>query len=161
MQTTLELDTSNDFATAVNSVALGGELKTPFLPPSVHIPSIISSQSLLPSRDEVLKEIKVVGEDVAIFLLHLFQGDIDLPPLSFHASLGEQWHEDENPEEIETVLKVVPPSYHQYVDVFSKVKAEKPSPNHTCDHHIELEGLLPPVGVIYSLSKHESEAIWD
>ncbi|MBW0466164.1 hypothetical protein O181_005879 [Austropuccinia psidii MF-1] len=43
--------TSNDFATAVNSVALVGEIKTPSLPPSVHIPSIIPSQSLLPSKD--------------------------------------------------------------------------------------------------------------
>ncbi|MBW0526299.1 hypothetical protein O181_066014 [Austropuccinia psidii MF-1] len=34
----------NDFATAVNSVALVGELKTPSLPSSVHIPSIIPSQ---------------------------------------------------------------------------------------------------------------------
>ncbi|MBW0508206.1 hypothetical protein O181_047921 [Austropuccinia psidii MF-1] len=47
--------TSNDFATSVNSVALVGELETPSLPPSVHIPSIIPSQSLFPSRDEVFK----------------------------------------------------------------------------------------------------------
>ncbi|MBW0561431.1 hypothetical protein O181_101146 [Austropuccinia psidii MF-1] len=52
---------SNDFATAVNSVALVGELKTPSLPSSVHIPSIIPSQSLLPLRDEVFKEMKDVG----------------------------------------------------------------------------------------------------
>ncbi|MBW0470438.1 hypothetical protein O181_010153 [Austropuccinia psidii MF-1] len=39
---------SNDFPTAVNSVALVGELKIPSLPSSVHIPSIIPSQSLLP-----------------------------------------------------------------------------------------------------------------
>ncbi|MBW0559873.1 hypothetical protein O181_099588 [Austropuccinia psidii MF-1] len=39
--------TSNDFATAVTSVALVGELKTPSLPFSVHIPSIMTSQSLL------------------------------------------------------------------------------------------------------------------
>ncbi|MBW0474983.1 hypothetical protein O181_014698 [Austropuccinia psidii MF-1] len=36
--------TINDFATAVNSVSLGGEIKTPSLPPSVHMPSIILSQ---------------------------------------------------------------------------------------------------------------------
>ncbi|MBW0554617.1 hypothetical protein O181_094332 [Austropuccinia psidii MF-1] len=148
---------SNDFATAVNSVALVGELKTPSLPPSVHIPSSIPSQSLLPSRDEVFKEIKDVGEDVATSSLNLFQGDMDLPPLSFYASLEEQWDEEEEPEEIETVLKQVPPSYHQYLDVFSKVKADKLPPHHACDHHIELEGLLPPVGVIYSLSQNESE----
>ncbi|MBW0579125.1 hypothetical protein O181_118840, partial [Austropuccinia psidii MF-1] len=151
--------TSNDFATAVNSVSLVGELKTPSLPSSVHIPSIIPSQSLLPLRDEVFKEIKDVGEDVAISSLHLFQGDMDLPPLSFHASLEEQWDEEEEPEEIETVLKVVPPAYHQYLDVFSKVKAEKLPPHRACDHHIELEGLLPPVGVIYSLSRNESETM--
>ncbi|MBW0491612.1 hypothetical protein O181_031327 [Austropuccinia psidii MF-1] len=58
--------TSNDFTTNVNSVALVGELKTPSLPPSVHIPSIIPSQSLLPSSNEVCKEIKDVEEDVAI-----------------------------------------------------------------------------------------------
>ncbi|MBW0498884.1 hypothetical protein O181_038599 [Austropuccinia psidii MF-1] len=58
-----------------------------------------------------------------------------------------------------TVLKVVPPSYHQYLGVFSKVKDEKPPPPHASDHHIELEGLLPPVGVIYSLSKNESQTL--
>ncbi|MBW0548272.1 hypothetical protein O181_087987 [Austropuccinia psidii MF-1] len=39
--------TSNDLAPAVNSVALVGALKTHSLPSSVHIPSIIPSQSLL------------------------------------------------------------------------------------------------------------------
>ncbi|MBW0479424.1 hypothetical protein O181_019139 [Austropuccinia psidii MF-1] len=73
---------------------------------------------------------------------------MDLPPLSFHASLEEQWDEEEELEEIETVLKVVPPAYHKYLDVFSKVKAEKLPPHHACDHHIELEGLLPPKGFI-------------
>ncbi|MBW0461121.1 hypothetical protein O181_000836 [Austropuccinia psidii MF-1] len=115
------------------------------------------SQSLLKSRDEVSKEIKYVGEDVSISSLHLFQGDMDLPPLYFHASLEDQWDEEEEPEKIETVMKVVPPAYHQYLDVFYKVKAEKLPPHHACDHHIKLEGLLPPVGVIYSLSNQESE----
>ncbi|MBW0525159.1 hypothetical protein O181_064874, partial [Austropuccinia psidii MF-1] len=71
---------SNSLATAVNSVALVGELKTPSLPSSVHIPFIIPFQSLLKSIDELFKEIKYVGEDVAISSLHLFQGDKDLPP---------------------------------------------------------------------------------
>ncbi|MBW0578258.1 hypothetical protein O181_117973 [Austropuccinia psidii MF-1] len=84
---------------------------------------------------------------------------MDLLPLSFHASLVEQWDEEEGPEEIETVLKVVPPAYHQYLDVFSKVKAEKCPPYRACDHHIKLEGLLPPIGVIYSLSNKESETL--
>ncbi|MBW0512598.1 hypothetical protein O181_052313 [Austropuccinia psidii MF-1] len=156
----IKASSNNSLATAVNSVALVGELKIPSLASSVHIPSIIPFQSLLQSRDEVFKEIKDVEEDVAISSLHLFQGDMDLPPLSFHASLEEKWDEEEDPEEIENMLKVVPPAYHQYLDVFSKLKAEKPPPHCACDHHIELEGLLPQVGVIYSLSNQESETLW-
>ncbi|MBW0516934.1 hypothetical protein O181_056649 [Austropuccinia psidii MF-1] len=78
---------------------------------------------------------------------------MDLPYLSFHSSLEEE------PEEIETVLKVVPP-YHQYSDVFSKVKEEGHPPHCSCDCHIELEGSLPPFGVIYSLSNNDSETLW-
>ncbi|MBW0481788.1 hypothetical protein O181_021503 [Austropuccinia psidii MF-1] len=70
---------SNALATAVNS-ALVGEFKKPSLPSSVNIPSIMPSKSLLKSRDEVFKEIQDVGEDVAIYSLHLFQGDVDLSP---------------------------------------------------------------------------------
>ncbi|MBW0556660.1 hypothetical protein O181_096375, partial [Austropuccinia psidii MF-1] len=75
------------------------------------------------------------------------------------SSLEEQWDEEEEPEEIETVLKVVPPAYNQYLDVFSKVKAEKLPPHRACDHHIESDCLLPPIGVIYSLSDQESETL--
>ncbi|MBW0564119.1 hypothetical protein O181_103834 [Austropuccinia psidii MF-1] len=77
---------------------------------------------------------------------------MDLAPSSYHDSLQELWYEEEEPEEVETMLKVVPSVFHQYLDVFSKVKAEKLPPHRACDHHIELEGSIPPVGVIYSLS---------
>ncbi|MBW0489421.1 hypothetical protein O181_029136 [Austropuccinia psidii MF-1] len=66
---------------------------------------------------------------------------MDLPPSSYHDSLEELWDEEEKPEEVETVMKVFPPAYHQYLDVFSKVKAEKLPPHRACDHHIEMEGL--------------------
>ncbi|MBW0560856.1 hypothetical protein O181_100571 [Austropuccinia psidii MF-1] len=56
-------------------------------------------------------------------------------------------------------MKVVPSAYSQYLYVFSKLKAEKLPPHHTCDHYIELEGSLPPVGVIYSLSNQESDTL--
>ncbi|MBW0481134.1 hypothetical protein O181_020849 [Austropuccinia psidii MF-1] len=98
------------------------------------------SQSLIQSRDEVFKEIK----DVSLSSLDLIPRGIHLPPLSFHASLQEQWDEQEEPEEIETVLKVVPPSDHQQSDVFYKVKEEKLPPHHSREHHIKQEGLLPP-----------------
>ncbi|MBW0495411.1 hypothetical protein O181_035126 [Austropuccinia psidii MF-1] len=47
-------------------------------------------------------------------------------------------------------MKVAPSAYHQFLNV---------PPHHTCDHHIELEGSLPAVGVIYSLSKQESDTL--
>ncbi|MBW0495869.1 hypothetical protein O181_035584 [Austropuccinia psidii MF-1] len=56
-------------------------------------------------------------------------------------------------------MKVVPSSYQQYLDVFFKVKAEKPPPDHACDHHIQMEGSVPPVGVIYSLSNQDSDTL--
>ncbi|MBW0546334.1 hypothetical protein O181_086049 [Austropuccinia psidii MF-1] len=65
----------------------------------------------------------------------------------------------EEEEEVETVLKVVPSVYHQYLDVFPKVKAENLSPHCACDHHIELAGSLSPLGVIYSFSKQESDTL--
>ncbi|MBW0492782.1 hypothetical protein O181_032497 [Austropuccinia psidii MF-1] len=68
---------------------------------------------------------------------------MELPPLAFHASLKDQWDDEGEPEEIETILKVFPPTYHQYLDLFTKVKAEKLPPHHACDHHMELKGLLP------------------
>ncbi|MBW0466208.1 hypothetical protein O181_005923 [Austropuccinia psidii MF-1] len=40
----INFSANNALATAVNSVALVGELKTPSLPSSVHIPSILPSQ---------------------------------------------------------------------------------------------------------------------
>ncbi|MBW0540278.1 hypothetical protein O181_079993 [Austropuccinia psidii MF-1] len=115
--------------------------------------------SLLSSIDEVFKEIKDFGEDNSVSSLHLFFCNMDLPPSYYHDSLEELWDEEEEPEETETIMKVSPSAYHQYLDVFSKVRAEKLPPHHTCDHYIELEGSLPQVGVIYSLSNQESDTL--
>ncbi|MBW0474595.1 hypothetical protein O181_014310 [Austropuccinia psidii MF-1] len=117
--------------------------------------------SLLSSRDEVFNKIQDVVEDNSISSLHLFCGNMDLPPSSYHDSLEELWDEEEQPEEIETVMNSVPSAYHQYLDVFYKVKAEKFPHHHTCDHHIKLEGSVPLVGVIYSLSNQESDTLRD
>ncbi|MBW0542569.1 hypothetical protein O181_082284 [Austropuccinia psidii MF-1] len=84
---------------------------------------------------------------------------MDLPPSSYHDSLEELWDEEEEPEEIGTIMKVFPSLYHQYLDLFSTVKAAKLPPHHACDHHIELDGSLPPVGVIYSLQNQESDTL--
>ncbi|MBW0512137.1 hypothetical protein O181_051852, partial [Austropuccinia psidii MF-1] len=112
---------SEEFSSAKSCAALVGDSRTPSVPSSVHIPSLNSHSSLLYTSDEVFKEIKDFVEDKSEF-----------------------WEEEEEPEEVETVIKVVPSAYHQYLDVFSKVKAEKLPPHCACDHHIELEGSLPP-----------------
>ncbi|MBW0480430.1 hypothetical protein O181_020145 [Austropuccinia psidii MF-1] len=57
------------------------------------------------------------------------------------------------------MMKVSPSVYHQYLDLFYRLKAEKLPPQFTCDHHIEVEGSLPPVGVIFALSNQESDTI--
>ncbi|MBW0526202.1 hypothetical protein O181_065917 [Austropuccinia psidii MF-1] len=150
---------SNDFFSAKSCAALVGDSRTPSFPSSVHIPSLNSHTPLLSSRNEVFKDIKDVGEDNSVSLLHLFFGNMDLPPSPYHDSLEELGDEEEEQEEVETVIKVVPSAYNQYLDVFSKVKAEKLPPHYACDNHIELEGALPPVGVIYSLSNQESDTL--
>ncbi|MBW0565997.1 hypothetical protein O181_105712 [Austropuccinia psidii MF-1] len=149
----------NDFSSAKSYAALVGDSRTPSFPSSVHIPSLNSHQSLLSSRDVVFKEIQDVVEDNPVYSLHPFLGNMDLSPSSYHDSLEELWNEEEVPEEIETVMKVVPSFYHHYLDVLSKTKAEKLPPHRTCDHHIELEGSLPTVEVIYSLSNQESDRL--
>ncbi|MBW0566749.1 hypothetical protein O181_106464 [Austropuccinia psidii MF-1] len=111
---------SNDFSSAKSCVALVGDSRTPSFPSSVHIPSLNSNQSLLSSRDKVFKDIQDVGEENSVSSLHLFFGNMDLPPSSYHDSLKELWDEEEEPEQIETVMKVVPSVYHQYLDNNSK-----------------------------------------
>ncbi|MBW0481220.1 hypothetical protein O181_020935 [Austropuccinia psidii MF-1] len=84
---------------------------------------------------------------------------MDLTTSSYNDFLEEWWDEEEEPQKIETVMKVVPSAYQKYLDVFSKVTAERLPPHHPCDYHIELEGSLPPVQVIYSLSNQDSDAL--
>ncbi|MBW0494012.1 hypothetical protein O181_033727, partial [Austropuccinia psidii MF-1] len=61
---------------------------------------------------------------------------MDLPPSSYHDSPKELWDEEEDAEEVETMIKVVHSVYHQYLD-----------------------GSLPPAGVICSLSNQESDTL--
>ncbi|MBW0504195.1 hypothetical protein O181_043910 [Austropuccinia psidii MF-1] len=79
----------NDFSSSKSCAALVGDSRTPSFPSSVYIPSMNSSQSLPLSGDEVFKEIQDVGEDNSVSSLHLFFGNMDLPPPSYHDSLEE------------------------------------------------------------------------
>ncbi|MBW0530096.1 hypothetical protein O181_069811 [Austropuccinia psidii MF-1] len=89
---------SNDLSSAKSCAALVGDSRTPSFPSSVHIPSLNSCKSLLSSRDEVFKEIQDFGEDNSVCSLHLFFGNMDLPPSSYHDSLEEFWDKEEDPE---------------------------------------------------------------
>ncbi|MBW0484719.1 hypothetical protein O181_024434 [Austropuccinia psidii MF-1] len=86
--------------------ALVGDSRTPSFPSSVHIPSLYSHQSLLLSRNEVFKEVQDVGEDTSASSLHHFFKNMEIPPLSYHDSLEELCNEEEEPEEIETMIKL-------------------------------------------------------
>ncbi|MBW0494299.1 hypothetical protein O181_034014 [Austropuccinia psidii MF-1] len=150
---------SNDFSSSKSCAALAGDSRTPSFSSSVPIPSLNSHTSLISCRYEVFKEIKDFGEDNYVYSLHLFFGNMDLPPSSYNDSLEELWDEEEEPKEVENMMKVVPSAYNQYLDVFSKVKSEKLPPHRTCDHHIKVKVSLPAVGVIYSLSNQESDTL--
>ncbi|MBW0491734.1 hypothetical protein O181_031449 [Austropuccinia psidii MF-1] len=140
-------------------ITFNSDHKDYYDPSNSFINDFSSAKSCASLVDEVFKETQDVGEDHSASSLHLFFGNIDLPPSSYHDSLEELWYEEEEPGEIEIAIKPVSSSYHQYLDVFSKVKAQKLPPHHACNHHIELEGSLPPVGVMYSLSNHESDTL--
>ncbi|MBW0527382.1 hypothetical protein O181_067097 [Austropuccinia psidii MF-1] len=109
-----------------------------------HLPSLNSHMSLQSSEYEVFKDIQDVGEDDFVSSLHLFLGNMDLPPSSYHYSLDELRNEEEEPEEIEKVMKFDKSVYHHYLNVVSKVKEEKLPPDCSGDYHNKLEGSLPP-----------------
>lgn len=68
---------------------------------------------------------------------------------------------DEDQDDIEAILRTVPSEYHEFLDVFSKVRAERLPPHRPYDHSIDLvDGVdLPTVGPIYSTSAAESSAL--
>ncbi|MBW0535445.1 hypothetical protein O181_075160 [Austropuccinia psidii MF-1] len=80
---------SNDVSSEKSCAALVCNSRTPSFPSYVHIPSFNSHPSLLSARDEVSKEIQDVGEDNSVSSLHLFFGNMNLPPSSYHDSLEE------------------------------------------------------------------------
>ncbi|MBW0464858.1 hypothetical protein O181_004573 [Austropuccinia psidii MF-1] len=103
----------NDFSSAKSCAALVGDSRTPSFPSSVHNPSLNSHISLLSSRDEGFKEIKDFGEDNSVSSLYLSFWNMDLPPSSSHDSLEELWDEEEETQEVKTMMKVVPSVYHE------------------------------------------------
>ncbi|MBW0520329.1 hypothetical protein O181_060044 [Austropuccinia psidii MF-1] len=84
---------SNDLSSSKSCAALVGDSRTPSFPSSVHIPSLNYHLSLLYTRDEIFKEIQDVGKYNSECSLHLFFGNMDLSPSSYHDYLEELWEE--------------------------------------------------------------------
>ncbi|MBW0485596.1 hypothetical protein O181_025311 [Austropuccinia psidii MF-1] len=82
---------SNSFSSSKSCAALVGDSRVPSFLSSVHIPSFNSQQSLLSSRDEVLKELQDFGKDNSVSSLHFLLGNVDLTPVSYHDSLEDLW----------------------------------------------------------------------
>lgn len=103
-------------------------------------------------QDEDLDQVSNSPQQAFLRSLNLSPQSTDPTGISYS---WEDFEDLEEEEEIETVSKVVPKAYHDYLDIFSKVKADLIPPHRACDHHIKLEGPIPPVGPIYSLSNEE------
>jgi hypothetical protein len=67
---------------------------------------------------------------------------------------------DRKKEEPVDLAAIVPPEYHNFLPLFSKVAADILPPHRPYDHRIPLkEGKAPPFGPLYSLSRPELEAL--
>ena len=99
------------------------------------------------------------GYSFNLFINKLLIHPSESPQPSQGLDPWDDWDEDEEEGEIETILSVVPSIYHDFLEVFSKAKASKLPERRPCDHSIKLVGPLPPVGPIYSLSNKESEVL--
>jgi len=66
----------------------------------------------------------------------------------------------DGPDWQENVRRHLPEQYHDFVDVFNKVKADTLPPHRSYDHRIELQlDSQPPFGPIYQLSKNELDTV--
>lgn len=65
-----------------------------------------------------------------------------------------------DPDLNDSIWKLIPLEYHDYIDSFKKSNAERLPPHRPYNHKITLkEGFQPPFGPLYSLSKPELEAL--
>jgi hypothetical protein len=90
-------------------------------------------------------------------------GILHIKPSNPDATLHTATANDLTSDELDNLCSQIPTDYHDFLDVFSKSKADKlPNFNLQFDHHIDIkEGKHPPLGPIYSTSKVEAEALQD
>ena len=58
---------------------------------------------------------------------------------------------NEAPEDLETLLPLIPTAFDDFIDIFLKVKADTLPPQRECDHQIKLTGDPPGKGGVYKL----------
>ena len=104
------------------------------------------------------------------FLSTASYASIDSVPRPSHASVGTLpptaelsalFDPDEEPDDVADILRIVPNSFHDFIDVFSKARAEKLPPHRPYDHSIDLIDPkdIPTVGPIYSTSAAEAQEL--
>lgn len=72
-------------------------------------------------------------------------------------NVENEWDTTQN---LESVLKELPPQYHDYADVFDKAKADSLPERRACDHQIPIEeGKTIPPSKIFPLSATELDAL--
>jgi hypothetical protein len=90
-------------------------------------------------------------------------GILYIKPSNPNATLHTTTANDLTSNKLNNLCSQIPTDYHDFLDIFSKSKADKlPDFNLQFDHHINIEeGKHPPLGPIYSTSEVEAEALWD
>ena len=90
-------------------------------------------------------------------------GTIHLKPSTPESSLCRARTNTDNPfqEELNTLQSQIPANYHEFLDKFSKSKADKlPDHNPQFNHHIDIEeGSTPPFRPVYSTSEAEAATL--
>ena len=96
-------------------------------------------------------------------ILRLCPSPSETSDASLHGAQTETSANDLHHAELNSLRSQIPPKYHDYLDVFSKSKADRlPDHNSQFDHHINIEeGKTPPLGLIYNTSEVEAEALWE
>ncbi|SOV04612.1 uncharacterized protein UDID_17153 [Ustilago sp. UG-2017a] len=136
-------------------------MQSPPLTPSLMAPS--QPSPTLPSASLDIDVINAIAFDQSLHLDCLTSGTLYSSPIQSQHLLATTTASSDTTMALAYdagLPDIIPQEYHQYLDVFSRVKADKLPPPHTYDHQIPLEeGKSPPFGPIYSLSEHELKTL--
>ncbi|SOV05892.1 uncharacterized protein UDID_19059 [Ustilago sp. UG-2017a] len=136
-------------------------MRSPPLTPSLMAPS--QPSPTLPSASLDIDVIDAIAFDQSLRLDCLTSGTLYSSPVQSQHLLATTTTSSDTTMALAYdagLPDIIPQEYHQYLDVFSRVKADKLLPHRTYDHQIPLEeGKSPPFGPIDSLSEHELKTL--